>query len=275
MRIESRSFAELTVDEFFGIARLRNEVFYVEQRVDVPDFDDLDRCGATRHWWIPDEEGVAAYARSVRLPRPEHGATASFGRVAVRVDRRGEGLAAALVAAILDAVGAEPVVIHSQSPVMGLYERFGFVPVGDEFIEGGIPHRTMIRPAPEIRVSAVLITDDDGRVLMVRKRGTSRFLNPGGKPEPGEEPAQCAARELAEETGIHIPAGDLIPLGQVREAAANEPGHVVVADIFRAPHPISVLPRPRAEIEEVRFVDPHRVEPDWSPLFTHRIRHLL
>jgi len=36
-----------------------------------------------------------------------------------------------------------------------------------------------------IRVSAVVLRDAQGRVLMVRKRGTSMWMNPGGKPEPG------------------------------------------------------------------------------------------
>lgn len=42
-------------------------------------------------------------------------------------------------------------------------------------------------------VSAVLLPDADGRVLTVRKRGTSTFMQPGGKPDPGESPdARCA-----------------------------------------------------------------------------------
>ncbi|MDO5082232.1 MAG: NUDIX domain-containing protein [Arachnia propionica] len=127
----------------------------------------------------------------------------------------------------------------------------------------------------EIHVSAVLLTDPAGRVLMVRKRGTTRLLNPGGKPEPGESPAQCAARELAEELGIHVDPEELIPLGRVCAEAANEPGHVVVADLFRHPGAVTALPRPRAEIAETRFVDPDVVDPAWAPLFSDHIRHLL
>ncbi len=33
-----------------------------------------------------------------------------------------------------------------------------------------------------IRIAAALITRADGRVLLVRKRGTALFLQPGGKP---------------------------------------------------------------------------------------------
>ena len=50
-----------------------------------------------------------------------------------------------------------------------------------------------------IHVSAVVLRDADGRVLMVRKRGTGMWMNPGGKPEAGEDGASCGAREVAED----------------------------------------------------------------------------
>lgn len=38
---------------------------------------------------------------------------------------------------------------------------------------------------PVIEVVAALVTGPDGRTLLVRKRGTVLFMNPGGKPEAG------------------------------------------------------------------------------------------
>ncbi len=105
----------------------------------------------------------------------------------------------------------------------------------------------------EIRVSAAVITDAAGRLLLVRKAGTSAFMQPGGKPEPGESPAATLARELAEEVGLIVPAADLEPLGEFRAAAANEPGFVVVADVFRADIG-DQIPVPDAEIDELRWV---------------------
>lgn len=58
---------------------------------------------------------------------------------------------------------------------------------------------------------------EDGRVVMVRQfrhgAGTLTLETPGGMVDPGESPAQAAARELAEETGYR--AADVVPLGGV------------------------------------------------------------
>jgi len=51
-------------------------------------------------------------------------------------------------------------------------------------------------------VSAVVL-DDDGRVLLNRRSDTGKWSLIGGIPEPGEQPAACAVREVEEETGVH------------------------------------------------------------------------
>ncbi|MEZ5088030.1 MAG: NUDIX domain-containing protein [Tessaracoccus sp.] len=83
-----------------------------------------------------------------------------------------------------------------------------------------------------IRVSAVVLRDAHGRILMVRKRGTTMWMNPGGKPEPGESAAECAAREVGEELGLRLDPHHLLPLGEFAAPAANEAGFTVVADVF-------------------------------------------
>jgi putative acyltransferase len=103
--IQVKAWEELTKDELFEIVCLRSEVFFVEQRADTPDFDAFDRDPRTRHWWVPDVGGCAAYLRTVELDEPELGVSQSFGRVAVRADRRGEGLARRLIAAALGRLG--------------------------------------------------------------------------------------------------------------------------------------------------------------------------
>jgi 8-oxo-dGTP pyrophosphatase MutT (NUDIX family) len=112
---------------------------------------------------------------------------------------------------------------------------------------------------PRIFVSAAVITDAAGRVLVVRKHGTSVFMQPGGKPEAGESAAEALARELHEEIGLVVRPDVLHPLGRFEADAANEPGHRVVADAFRvAAEPDAVSAR--AEIAELRWITPAEVQ---------------
>ena len=127
---------------------------------------------------------------------------------------------------------------------------------------------------PTITVSAVVLHDETGRVLTVRKNGTSRFMLPGGKPEPGETPAETAIREIAEEVGVDLDPGLLTELGEFRTAAANEAGHALESTVFA--HPPVPGARPLAEIAELRWLDPAGPLPgDLAPLLTDAVLPLL
>jgi 8-oxo-dGTP pyrophosphatase MutT (NUDIX family) len=101
---------------------------------------------------------------------------------------------------------------------------------------------------------AALITDPEGRLLLVRKRGTDRFMQAGGKPEAGESPRAALVRELSEELGLAVPEDDLVAVGAFVTDAANEPGHRLEADVFRLVVDRAVAPQ--AEIEELRWCTP-------------------
>ncbi len=65
-----------------------------------------------------------------------------------------------------------------------------------------------------IEVAAAVLENREGRILIARRKAET-FLGgywefPGGKIEPGESPAECAARELHEEMQVRIEAGDVI-----------------------------------------------------------------
>lgn len=106
--------------------------------------------------------------------------------------------------------------------------------------------------APTLQIAAALIEDAEGRLLLVRKRGTQAFMQAGGKLEPGESPAAALARELEEELG-RAPTR-LEPLGEFSAPAANEPGHGLRAHLFRAE--LEGPLRAAAEIAELRWVTP-------------------
>lgn len=109
-----------------------------------------------------------------------------------------------------------------------------------------------------IHVSAAVITDAAGRALVVRKHGTTTFMQPGGKPEAGESAAEALARELHEEIGLALQPLDLEYIGLFEADAANEPGHRVVAEVFRiTTEPGAVTAQ--AEIAELRWITPDDV----------------
>nr|BFE94593.1 hypothetical protein GCM10020185_51290 [Pseudomonas brassicacearum subsp. brassicacearum] len=83
-----------------------------------------------------------------------------------------------------------------------------------------------------IRIAAALLLGPDGRTLLVRKRGTRAFMQPGGKIEAHEQPVQALARELEEELGLQIDPAQARYLGVFSAPAANEPGFVVQAEVF-------------------------------------------
>lgn len=103
-----------------------------------------------------------------------------------------------------------------------------------------------------VEVVGAVVRNAAGRLLTVRKRGTRRFMLPGGKREPGEDDLTALARELAEELGVRLVSAEL--LGRFEAPAANEAGatvrsHAYVVEIAGE---IAI----QAEIEELLWMDP-------------------
>lgn len=86
------------------------------------------------------------------------------------------------------------------------------------------------KPAPVVCAGAV-VRDDAGRVLLVQRgREPSRGLwsVPGGRVEVGESPAQAAAREVLEETGLVIEVGRLLETVEIGEFLVHDFAGTVV-----------------------------------------------
>jgi 8-oxo-dGTP diphosphatase len=103
-----------------------------------------------------------------------------------------------------------------------------------------------------VEVVGAVIRDAAGRLLVVRKHGTSRFMLPGGKREPGEDDLTALMRELDEELGVILLAA--VPLGEFEAPAANEPGATVRSRAYLTD--ISGEIAISGEIEEHRWIDP-------------------
>ena len=106
---------------------------------------------------------------------------------------------------------------------------------------------------PVLRIAAAMLVRADGRTLLVRKRETTTFMQPGGKIDSGETAELALVRELREELGISINIQSLVPLGQFSAPAANEAGVTIDAALFMVECDQAVLPA--AEIEEAVWIE--------------------
>ncbi|VVN41100.1 hypothetical protein PS862_02491 [Pseudomonas fluorescens] len=104
-----------------------------------------------------------------------------------------------------------------------------------------------------IHIAAALMVNSQGKALLVRKQGTTAFMQPGGKIEEQEQPIQALIRELKEELDIIVEPNAPAYLGTYVAAAANEPGWSVQCELFRLETDAVVLPA--AEIAETLWVD--------------------
>jgi len=69
-----------------------------------------------------------------------------------------------------------------------------------------------------ISVVAAMIRDEAGRMLVVRKRGTEAFMQPGGKRDAGEDDITALEREIGEELGCRMVPGSARVNGNTRSS---------------------------------------------------------
>ncbi|MDZ5622632.1 GNAT family N-acetyltransferase [Nocardioides bizhenqiangii] len=143
MDIRVVRFAGLTAGEVYDVARLRQDVFVVEQECPYLDLDGRDRDPGTGHVLMHDEGGaLLGYARVL-----DDTTAWRIGRVVLARPARGRGLADGVIRAAIGHCRREDplrdVVLDAQTPLADWYAGFGFAVDGDEFLEDGIPHTPM------------------------------------------------------------------------------------------------------------------------------------
>jgi ElaA protein len=138
---------ELDSRTLYGILALRSQVFVVEQDCVYLDPDGRDLEPDARQLWIERDGQVVATLRLL----VEDPTTVRVGRVATAESGRGRGLARLLVDRALELAAGRAVVLDAQTYLRDWYARLGFVPTGPDFLDDGIPHTPMGRPASAAR----------------------------------------------------------------------------------------------------------------------------
>lgn len=125
----------------------------------------------------------------------------------------------------------------------------------------GPPRVTRLADAPPppasrptvLRIAAGIIMDAAGRTLLVRKRGSSVFMQAGGTIEHGESALAALTRELREELGLVLDPDLTEYIGSFRAVAGDEPDTVIRAEVFALSTTLGFLPS--GEIEELIWLD--------------------
>ncbi len=142
-----KTFHQLSSLELYEVMRLRGEVFVVEQNCPFVDADGKDV--ASHHLCGFHQGELVAYARLV--PPGSCYAEPSIGRVLTAGKYRKLGYGKLLMQQALRETeklhGQIAIRIGAQYYLKNFYEAFGFQDINDHYLEDGIAHLIMLRPA--------------------------------------------------------------------------------------------------------------------------------
>jgi ADP-ribose pyrophosphatase YjhB (NUDIX family) len=147
------------------------------------------------------------------------------------------------------------------------------MPRRDYLNDPNAPKANSVVPA----VSAIT-TDEDGRILLIRRTDNKFWAIPGGGLEPGESVSQATAREVKEETGIDCEVTGVVGI-------YSNPTHVAAYDDGEVRQQFSICfttrllggtPSTSSESSEVRFVSPDEIPNyDMHESIRLRVQHYL
>ena len=145
IQVVTKTFKQLSTQELYDALQLRAEVFVVEQDCVYQDVDGKDQ----QAWHVLGykDEKLVAYTRIFKPG--DYFKEASIGRVVVaeneRLHKYGYQIMEASIKAIKDLFNETTIKISAQCYLKKFYNNLGFIEIGEEYLEDGIPHQAMIK----------------------------------------------------------------------------------------------------------------------------------
>ncbi len=144
MKMFIKPFNELSVQELYGILRLRSDVFVMEQQCIYQDCDNKD-LDAVQLFYVDKGEivaGVRLLKRGVSYDE------VSIGRVVTTPTYRHLGIGRQMMLQAIEYIEKEwhetEIRISAQQYLVAFYESVGFKVVSDVYLEDDLPHIEML-----------------------------------------------------------------------------------------------------------------------------------
>lgn len=145
LKIVTKTFKELSLDELYAVLQLRSEVFVVEQNCVYQDIDNKDQKAMHIMGYKSDQ--LVAYTRIFKPD--DYFESASIGRVLVKAGERHSKYGYAIMEASINVIektyGETKIKISAQTYLKRFYNNLGFEEVGESYLEDGIPHIQMLK----------------------------------------------------------------------------------------------------------------------------------
>jgi ElaA protein len=149
-----KTFEELSKGELYALAKLRQQVFIVEQNSIYSDLDDCDQQ-AIHYLDVDQQDNLIAYGRYRKISFCDDKKSDDVKSDEVKIERvvlaaqaRGLGLGKSLIVAMLADIQSEyplaKITLSSQVDASEFYQRLGFVEFGEVYDDGGLMHIEMV-----------------------------------------------------------------------------------------------------------------------------------
>lgn len=112
--------------------------------------------------------------------------------------------------------------------------------------------------------AGAVITDAQGRILIVKPTYKEGWNLPGGRIEPGETPSDACQREIHEELGLHLNVGRLLVDAKLLTPAGEHVYYVFDAGWLTDEQKAAIRVQ-ESEIEQHQFSAPEDIGPDQIP----------